>query len=284
VKIAYVMPVHKNPAQAARLVERLADRDAVVIVHVDALADDSVERELRAATRQLGTVELLERRRCRWGGFGIVDVALRAFRVLLDRTVAFEYVLYVTGQDYPLAPAAALDARLREADGRSLLGAMPLPVPFWPHGGADRVERWHLVSRVALHLPLPWQRRPPAGLVLHGGGAYWALSRAAVEHVDGLIHDRPELLRYFRHVLHPDELFFQTLLMSSELAPNVIPEHLHYVSWDADPGPKILRVDDLDALAASGKLFARKFDLEVDAEVLDLIDERLLQQRNGVTR
>ena len=34
-------------------------------------------------------------------------------------------------------------------------------------------------------------------------------------------------------------------------------------------------------LAASGKSFARKFDTEVDAEILDLIDEELLGQASS---
>jgi Core-2/I-Branching enzyme len=282
VRLAYVMPVHRAPRQVLRLVDRLTADGSVVFLHVDARAAAAVEAELREGLRGRPTVRFLERRPCYWGGFGIVDVALRAFETLLAEHVPFDYTLAVTGQDYPLAPSPRIHARLEAARGRSFLGAVPLPAPFWPGGGLDRVERWHLVWRVALHLRLPWRRRVPGGLAPYGGGAYWALGREAVEHVHDRVQADPALVRFFRHTLHPDELFLHTLLMSSELAAEVVPEHLHYVSWDADPGPKILGVDDLDAAAASGRLFARKFDAELDAEVLDLIDRRLLQERDVV--
>lgn len=283
-RIACVMPVHKHPEQVLRLLRRLAGDDTTVVVHVDAKADDALDERLRRGVRGLDSVAFLERRRCYWGGFGIVDVSLRAFDLLLARGEAFDYVLYLTGQDYPLVPRDRLRGRLERAGGRSLIGASPLPVSFWPRGGRDRVERWHLVSRFALHLPVPWTRRVPGGLVPYGGGAYWALSRRAVEHVHDTVGRRPELVRFFEHVLHPDELFFQTLLMNSELAPTLVDDHLHYVSWDAVPGPKILGVDDLDAMLASGKMFARKFDVEADATVLDLLDERVRDGSDVVAR
>lgn len=283
-RLAYVMPVHKNPAQVLRLLDRLEDGDSAFVVHVDANADDAVERELRRGTRGRGSVAFLPRRPCYWGGFGIVDVALRAFDLLLSRGDPFDHALYVTGQDYPLVSSRLLRAHLDAAGGRSFIGAAPLPVPFWPGGGRDRIGRWHLVSRVALHLPVPWRRQVPGGLVPYGGGANWALARAAVEHVDAAVRREPGLVRFFRHVLHPDELFFQTLLLSSKLAGSVVDRHLHYVSWAADPGPKILGVEDLDAMLSSGALFARKFDTTVDSVVLDRLDERIAEERDVVAR
>jgi len=82
-------------------------------------------------------------------------------------------------------------------------------------------------------------------------------------------------VRFFRHVLIPDELFFQTIVMNSRFRDDVVNDTLHYVDWDADPGPAILTVADVDRIETSGKLFARKFDVAVDSEVLDLLDEHI---------
>ncbi len=60
--------------------------------------------------------------------------------------------------------------------------------------------------------------------------------------------------------------------------------HLHYISWDAVPGPKILGMEDLDAMLASGKAFARKFDVDVDAAVLDRLDRHALEEHDVVPR
>jgi hypothetical protein len=86
---------------------------------------------------------------------------------------------------------------------------------------------------------------------------------------------RPEIVRYFEHAYLPDELFFQTLLGESAHAASIVDDNLRYVDWSTTPAPKILTMDDLPALLASEKLFARKFDETVDADVLDALDERL---------
>ena len=88
--------------------------------------------------------------------------------------------------------------------------------------------------------------------------------------------DNVTFLRFFRHVDVPDECIFHTILVNSPLRESLVNDDLRYVDWTRTPLPAILGVQDLDALARSSKLFARKFDQRVDAEILDLIDARLL--------
>jgi len=271
-KVLYVMPVHKNGAQVLRLVRRLQTDEARFVVHVDAKAPDSVAQTVAAGARSLDGVHLLERQPCYWGGFGIVDVALRAIdHGLRD---GFDYACFVTGQDYPIRSAEAIEDFLAQADGASFLNHWRLPTPYWgSDGGLARVERWHLVSRLVLHLRLPWRRRVPHGLAPYGGEAHWCLSRAAAEHLAAVARDDPRLLRFFRHVLHPDEIFVQTVLAASPLAPTLVDDHLRYIDWSVSPGPKILTAADYDAVVGSGKLFARKLDAAVDERLMDMLDD-----------
>jgi hypothetical protein len=108
-----------------------------------------------------------------------------------------------------------------------------------------------------------------------GGSPYWALARPLVELVHAFVKVRPDVLRFFEHVYIPDEVFFQTVLMNSEQASSIVDDNLRYIDWQARPAPKILTTEDLPALVESRKLFARKFDVEVDAAVLDELDARL---------
>jgi hypothetical protein len=45
--------------------------------------------------------------------------------------------------------------------------------------------------------------------------------------------------------------------------------------------PRLLRAADRDALIASGKFFARKFDSDVDELILDQLDEHLAGTTRG---
>lgn len=61
--------------------------------------------------------------------------------------------------------------------------------------------------------------------------------------------------------------------MNSSFRDRVAPDDLRYVDWTGGGDhPKVLTLRDLDALLASSKLFARKFDPTVDEVVLDRLD------------
>ena len=53
-------------------------------------------------------------------------------------------------------------------------------------------------------------------------------------------------------------------------------EEIHHVRFSSGDGhPDVFRLDDVGELASSGRFFARKFDLDVDADVLDALDQRV---------
>lgn len=272
--VAYVVLAHRNPAQVARLVRRLATDRSRFLVHVDRRAD-AVESEVRRLLAELPSVDFVQpRRRCYWGGFGMVRATLDALEGLVARDVPFDHVVLLSGQDYPVRPAGDIERFLSDNVGHTFMTAERLPNE-WPGGGLPRIERWHLVSPLVLHLRLPWRRRVPAGLVPYGGGAWMSLARPAVEHVVQLVHRRPDVVHFFEHALHPDELLFQTILMNSTLADTVVNDHLRYIDWSTDPGPATLRAVDLEKVIRSGRLFARKLDAAVDSGILDLLDDHI---------
>ncbi len=125
-------------------------------------------------------------------------------------------------------------------------------------------------------VPFPVRRRIPAGLEPYGGSAYWCLSRRAVDYVHQFVREYPRYVRFFRTVYVPDELFFHTILLNSPLRDEVIGDDLRHIVWE-DHGVAVLGPGHLDQLAGSSKLFARKFDIERDPEILDLLDQRLLR-------
>lgn len=281
-RIGYVVLAYKSPEQIVRLLSRVTTGATAVVVHVDRIMDTDDYGELCRQAEELGDVSFLERTRTYWGGFGLVRATLRGIdRLLADATV--DYVILLTGQDYPLRSPREIDQFLETAGGHSFLHNSPLPYRAWgPRGGLERVERWHLMRARPHSLRLPWKRELPGRLKPYGGEAYWCLSRRVAEHVSLFVRQNPRFVRFFERVFVPDELFFQTIVMNSELRDEVVDDTLHFVDWDADPSPMILTMRDLSRLDASGKLFARKFDLDVDSDVLDRLDERVLAPTPGV--
>src|SRR5262249_36827496 len=138
-----------------------------------------------------------------------------------------------------------------------------------------RVEDFHVIGRVVLHLRLPRKRRVPGGLVPFGGSRTWFLPRKVVEHVDSYVRANPGYVRFFEHTLSPDELFFQTLILNSEFSDSVVNDHRLYLEWRGGSNPATFTLADFERIVASDALFARKFDTGVDAGILDALDARI---------
>ena len=277
-RIAYVISAYKYPQQLGRLVRRLSSPStASFSIHVDRKTSASTYRAMLAETEGVPNARFLPRHVSHWGGFGHVKASLKGLADVIERDGAFDYLVLLTGQDYPLRPVTAIEQYLGEANGRSFMNHWPLPhQPWGARGGLERLEDWHLVTFFRLHLALPLRRSIPGGLVPYGGGAYWCFTRELAEYVHDFVLRNPRYVRFFEHALIPDEHFFHTIVLNSPLRGKVVNDNLRFIDWSEIPGPTVLRMEHLPQLLASGKLFARKFDASVDAEVLDALDRHIL--------
>jgi len=277
IRLAYIISAYKLPRQLVRLVQRLNTDGASFFVHVDQRSPDEVLSCAIEALGSLPNVYFLERHACFWGDFGHVKATLKGIQRLLTTRTEFDYAVLLTGQDYPLKSNASIREFLVRQGGALFLAHFALPSDEWEHGGMDRIQAWHLHA-FGRRWRVPLRRKVPLGLQPYGGSSYWCLPRSAIVYIDSFSRQHPKFVDFFRYVDVPDEIFFQTILLNSPLAPHVVNDDLHYIDWPVpDAGsPRVLRTADLDTLARTDKLFARKFDVSEDATVLDLIDSELL--------
>ncbi len=114
-RVVYVVLAHTDPAQLDRLVTRLLgdDPDCHVVVDHDARApvptwsSEARGPRLHVARRP---------RRGGWGGFGLVEATLAALRFSRERLDP-DWVVLLSGQDYPTANGASIRDRLRREGG-----------------------------------------------------------------------------------------------------------------------------------------------------------------------
>jgi hypothetical protein len=277
-KFAYIISAYHRLGQVTRLVKTLQTGDDAFFVHVDRKSDRDEYRQLVASLRN-APVSFLDRHACHWGGFGHVRATLKGIQELTAQRIPFDYAILLTGQDYPIKPNAYIRGFFERNHPKSFMGVSHLPSASWsPRGGLDRIEHPHL-RFYGHHVQLPWKRDFPAGLEPHGGGAYWCLSRECIDYVAEFVARHPDVVTFFRRVDIPDEIFFHTILMSSPLRGSIVNDNLRYIDWTRGVRPAVLETGDFEALRDSPKLFARKFDVTQDVNVLDLIDRELLRDQ-----
>jgi hypothetical protein len=284
VRLAYIVIAHRLPDQLLRLVQRLVGDGTTIMIHIDKHAARGIFKRVVAGTRELSNVHLLERSPCQWGGYGHVRATLTGIDELLGRAISFDHAILLTGQDYPIKTNGQIVDFFDRNAGRSFMSYFALPSPEWTDGGLPRFEHWH-VRRFGRHVAVPVRRRIPQGLRPFGGSSYWCLTRDCVEYIARFTNRNRSFVDFFKHVDIPDELIFQTLLMNSPLAPTIVNDDMRYINWkNADASsPSVLRVHDYPEVARSTKLFARKFDTQIDVEILDRIDREILDSDHDRT-
>jgi hypothetical protein len=245
-----------------------------------------------------------------WGEISLFTTVLRCMRWCLEHT-DFEWLILLSGQDYPIRPVAEIERSLASTRFHAFIEARPCRRPSFGAPVDEFSGRYHFRWRrtkskalaslatamkgsVVRTRPLPsgtWigvrGLRSPFGprLICHRGSDWFSLSRTAVHTVGEFVRRRPEVLGYYRRTLHPTESLVQTIL-ANDVDTLVSGDHRRYTVWDEPnpTGPRVLGLDDLDAMLGSGCDFARKFDQSVDRDVLDEIDHRVHAQPPGADR
>jgi Core-2/I-Branching enzyme len=297
-KVTYFIASHTNPDQVARLVSRLR-RDSpasFVLVHHDE-SQTHLAPERFAADPQVAVVpQALE---VEWGGFSQVEMVLHGIESLLASGRDFDWLVLLSGQDYPIRPIAEFESDLaRLGDGaiayeeqtrlldRYILGWHRVPPWFenrLTNALFSRLSRFNerqpfvrfVSGRVGCRFGVRPRRSPFGGsLQPYKGTTWWTLSRRCVEYVRDFVRDNPSFVEWYRRrTLMPDESFFQTILFNAG-SFRLRNDDGRYVRWDPPDAasPVVLRSEDLGNLLRSGKYFGRKFDDRVDAAVLDRLD------------
>lgn len=309
-EFAAVVLAHHDPPMLHRLVAAL--EDVPIFLHCDAATPDPVAGEMVHGLPDRVTV--LPRRPTRLASWSLVAAELSALRSSLASTSA-RHIAVLSGSDYPLMSVPELVRELASWEGRSYLWNAEIPFPPWntprhPDGGLWRYTRRFLTRRdhvlFVRKIPLRWPvpRAVPPGLELRASSQWKVYARAHVERLLAVVDDRPDLLRFWRTTLVPDESFAASTLASRSLmGDDALPPcraHAWYIRWPREGNyhPAWLTGADFHDLAAARraapvswqesaaapetselpgrKLFARKFSPRVDAAVLDRIDTELI--------
>lgn len=313
-EIVYLVMAHGDPTQALRLMAtiRTGSPNSAIYLHHDAKGALPAERTLTALN-----VKLVQPRiNVAWGTFSLVEAVLISMRLILQE-IEFRWLVVLSGQDYPLRPFNKIEEDLRESPFDAYVRASPAAEgeyafrydhQYWslpnirhayllPHWASTLVAR----GRVALNarnglvrlqprsrnssalIGLRAHRKPfSKSFVCYKGSQWFTLSCRAVRILIAHGDTNPQIIDYYHRVLIPDESYFQTILWNSECL-TIANDHRRLVLWDDSKlsHPVTLTMAHWHAIINSGKDFGRKFDISVDASVLDALDDLVLSNRRA---
>jgi hypothetical protein len=305
-RICYLIQTHKHPQQVSRLISRLQQTGSdcfVLVIHDFDNSDFPAE-----LLRPFANVHLLAKTvRGIRGDFSLVQSYLNAIDWLFQNQIGFDWLINLSGQDYPTQSTTQLAAWLATCPEDGLFEFFEVFSTASPWGIREGEERYlyqywrsnlelNRCQKAALK-PLqllinssqPWLRLDWAyGLSLgikaaapfkpdlrcYGGSFFKILSYRAVRYLQSYVQTHPDLTRYYLRTRQPDESFMQTVLLN---APDLKFSNANWMYYDFSETqsghPRNLNQTDYAKLIQPNVYFARKF--EPDSEVLDLLDRRI---------
>lgn len=286
-RINYLILAHKHPKQLKLLVNYLLKNSCNwVLIHLDRRADSGpFFSEFQDCHDQ--RVKFLDKRaEVVWGGIQFVDATL--FLLQESLKIQPDYHVLMSGQDLPIKPLNFICEFYQNNIGKSFMHHFPVSGTKWDY----RIKNYFLplsccrkykdlLGEYQMKLGVDHSRvLRRMGMVPYGGSSWWSLSRQAVSHIMKCLEQNPRLYRFFRWTWCPDEMIFQTILLNSSLRDTVINDNQLFVDWpgwpQASSHPAVLTVEHYDPLKNAKALYARKFDIEHDPKIIELVERQLL--------
>lgn len=316
--INYIVLGHKNPRQIKRLIGKLYTDEFFfyVYIHIDSNTDiGSIKQELSGFDNLL-FLEGKKRHPGIWGDLGIVLATIEVLKqIIADGRNG--YCVLLSGQDYPIKDKVYIENFFRQNYGTNYISVFPLPADCWLNS-AQRINYYKINKSskrgdFAL-LPSVFQkefytagtivlikelliarkfsfvfkvfrkRKFPQYLKPYGGDQWWALPIETVKKIIEFIDNNPDYLNYHKYSLLPDEMFFHSIFMSFNKDRKLLMRQpsVTYVNWSRPERslPVTFTENDFEELSTlpGDKLFARKFDIDKDQLILDLLDRKTAEK------
>lgn len=272
-KQAILITAYKDFCQLKKLVQEF-DSSFNIYIHVDkkSVFTASIKKDLI----NISNVHYVSQDyKVNWGGLNHLKSYLKLCDIALENKDN-GYFHLITGQDFPIQSNNYFKKLSKE--GKNYLSSFKMPASGWKGGGMDRVEQYNLYDIFdakksdkwiylfkRLQLRIKFKRNIDTSLgQLYGGNTYWSLTREALQYVITYTNEHPKFFKRFKFTFCAEEIYFQTILMNSELRERITNSDLRYIDWITGRGghPAFLDETDFENIISSKKLFARKLNYE----------------------
>ena len=273
--IAYLILVHRYPAQFKRLFRAIYHPANYYLVHVDKRSGVGLQTEIQDFLSSFANASLLKSQSILWGGYSMVDAELRGIEELLKISSEWEFFINLSAQDFPLKSQTHIQDFLSRNRGNDFI-SVANQSKLRPDT-LSRIENYciEFANRI---LRIPIKRLYLRGVTPQIGSQWMILSRKFCE----FVCYSPEVerfKRFYRHTFISDEGFFQTVIMNTNYKGIIVNDDKRTIVWvpigTIKLRPRDFTSKDADFLMASQGLFARKFDETVDAGILSILESNL---------
>ena len=284
--VGFILLTHNKPQQVLRLINtlnRMFEYPQIACHHdfsKSALSKDSLIKNVSFVCPHLQTG---------WGNFSLVEAMLQALQLMYKNPNSPDWFILLSGADYPIKPAKQILDELASSKYDVHMHYEQITHHILKNTWQESCYKRYCFVRFQLPLLnrniqvtlknplltapfLPFSKN----MRCFAGEHWFFANRRAAEYLIEFHKNKPGLASHYRsldpYTIIPEESYYQTVFCN---APHlkVSQGHLRYIDWSSKGShPKTLGMSDLPRIKASPAHFARKFDIDVDYEILNEID------------
>jgi len=301
-KACYFIQSHKDPEQICRLVQVIKNSspDSQILINHDF---SSSYLDLTTLNNLSGINVIKRKKPARRGDSSILEIYLNAINWLFKHDFDFDWLICLSGQDYPTQPISEIEDFLSKTTYDGFIRYHDL-LSEESHWNQKNIKRF-FAQYICLPESTSWLLKKYSDRIENSTplivkwrysligmetktlftndfrcyrGWYWnTLSKACIKYLIDYLSKNPEVLRYYRRTLGPEESLIQTVLVNSERF-NLCNDNKRYVDYPKELNgcARVLTAEDYSKITTGDFHFARKLDIKQDSKILDMLDAKVL--------
>ena len=286
-KHAYLIMAHRNDMCFYTLLQLIDDRRNDIFIHMDAKNRKYDAKEIEKIICK-SKVYHIDRTNVTWGGFSMVNAELLLLKTAVS-TNHYQFYHLLSGQDLPIKSQEEIHSFFDGQINKNFIRFQDYTFSF-----QNRVRVWHFfqefigrksillksINRYIVKFQLLIGVCRNKDVVFQKGTNWFSISDSFARYV---VDHANWIKKIFTYTFCCDEVFIQTLMLKSQYLDTLYhkefdnsPEAImRLIDWNRGK-PYVFRSSDFEELVNSNMLFARKFESEIDSEIIDMIKNHIL--------
>lgn len=288
-RIAYMIQAHDGFNQLCILIDSLDNECNEIFIHIDK-KNEALFINIKEKYKKNKNIHIIEERiSVNWGGFSQIEATLALMKSVYNSNLEYDYVSLISGQDMPIKSNEYIDEFLKLNYGKNFIeydsiGKYKWRLKVYNIFSENKLNRKKYIKLIDVFIRklqmnvFKINRNNLINFDLYIGSQWFTITYECMKYIIEYVakENRKYLLDY-KYTACPDEHFFQNILLNSIYKTSVINDNLRLIDWsEGKNSPKTLTIEDKEKILESKALWARKFDLNIDNNIISYIGEELL--------
>lgn len=279
-KHAYLILAHKDDTTFRTLIKMLDYKENDIFIHMD-LKNKGYKPDVIEKMIKYSNIYHIKRKKVSWGGYSFVDAEIRLLEAATNNG-EYEYYHLISGEDLPIKTQAYIHNFFHSNSGHEFIRferenfqyEYRIKYYYWLQNLLGRNENkiGSILRKISINLQKICKINRNKDIKFQKGTNWFSITDGFARYV---VQKKEWIKKVFKYTYIGDEIFMQTIIISSKFKNNLYWKKfdnntqaiMRLIDWNRG-NPYVFTIDDYEEIKNSNMLFARKFQANVDEEII----------------